>query len=230
MTRQGDVNRFVLHPKGPVLGPLILCGVSFTRNKLQLLEKMGVKDSKKLSPKKREELAILIKQQCNSYKTLQLSSQDIDERKEKRISLNKLEIIKFVEIINELQPDIIYIDAADTNEKRFGRSIKNQLDYKPKKIISKHKADEMFPIVGAASIIAKYHRDMIINELNKNYINQGYIDIGSGYPSDEKTINFLRYWIRTYKKAPACARKTWETTKKILEEELYNKKITQFFK
>jgi ribonuclease HII len=209
---------------------MILCGVSFTKNKLQILEKMGVKDSKKLSPKKREELAKIIKEQCTSYKTLKLSSQEIDEREKKRISLNKLEIIKFVHIVNELQPDIIYIDAADTDEKRFGRSIKNQLNYTPRKIISKHKADERFPIVGAASIIAKFHRDMMINELNKYYMNQGCIDIGSGYPSDEKTINFLRYWIRTHKKAPSCARKTWATTKKIIEEELYNKKITQFFK
>ncbi len=209
---------------------MILCGVSFTKNKLHHLEKMGVKDSKKLAPKKRKELAKLIKQECNSYKILQLSSQEIDERVRKKISLNRLEIIKFVEILNELQPDIIYIDAADTDENRFGRSIKNQLNYIPKRIISKHKADELFPIVGAASIIAKCHRDMIINELNKYYMNQGSINIGSGYTSDEKTINFLRYWIRTYKKAPSCARNTWATIRKILEEELYNKKITQFFK
>ncbi|MBY8982747.1 MAG: ribonuclease HII [Candidatus Lokiarchaeota archaeon] len=208
---------------------MVLCGVCFTKSRLDYLNDIGVKDSKKLSSAKRETLANLIKINCVCYKELQVSSHEIDKREKDNISLNKLEINKMVEIINYLKPDIIYIDAADVNESRFGILIKQLLSYHPKKVISKHKADERFPIVSAASIIAKHKRDLIINDLREKYINRGYGDLGSGYPSDEKTIKFLREWIRNHKKVPSFARKSWKTTKRILNEELYNTKITHYF-
>ena len=60
----------------------------------------------------------------------------------------------FSKIIEKLKPDICYVDAADVNEERFGRDILSHLSFKPT-MISKHKADETYPIVGAASILAK---------------------------------------------------------------------------
>lgn len=158
-----------------------------------------------------------------------ISAREIDQRIDNDINLNTLEMNKFAVIINDLKPDIIYMDAADTNEERFRNAIIEKLKYSPEKIISEHKADERYPIVSAASIIAKHKRDSIIDNLREKYLNLGYTDLGSGYPSDKKTIKFLKAWIRSEKKAPPFARKTWETTKKILDLELYNKKITQFF-
>ena len=198
--------------KGPVLGPMVLCGICYFKSTLLSLSEIGVKDSKKLSPKKRSELAEVLKRDCYSYKIVVVNSQEIDNRKTKRITLNQLEELKMAVIINNLKPDIIYIDAADVNEKRFGNSIKRLLHYNPKKIISEHKADDTYPIVSAASIIAKDTRDTIINELKLEYG-----EIGSGYPSDERTTTFLRNWIIKNKKAPKFARKTWKTTKKILQ-------------
>ena len=209
--------------RGPVLGPMVICGVCFFKADLKLLSDIGVKDSKKLSPKRRSDLAKIIKDKCKSYKTIVISAQEIDAREKKRITLNKLEEIKMAEIIEELKPNIIYIDAADVNEVRFGKSIKTLLKYSPKKIISKHKADDLYPIVSASSIIAKDMRDSIIEELKKSYG-----DFGSGYPSDARTIEFLRKWIIEKKKSPQLARKSWETTKKITREELYTKKINDF--
>jgi len=210
--------------RGPVLGPMVICGVCFFADELKLLEDIGVKDSKKLSTKKRSELAEIIKNKCKNYKTIIVSAQEIDARENKRITLNRLEEIKMAEIIEELRPNIIYIDAADVNEVRFGKSIQKLLKYSPNKIISKHKADDLYPIVSASSIVAKNMRDSIIDELNKNYG-----DFGSGYPSDTRTIEFLRKWIKEKKKVPSFARKSWETTKKIMREELYSKKINDFF-
>jgi ribonuclease HII len=138
--------------------------------------------------------------------------------------LNKLEELKMAEIIRELKPSSIYIDAVDVNEDRFRKSILNLLDYTPKEIISKHKADDLFPIVSAASIIAKDKRDSIIEEMKKKYG-----DFGSGYTSDKRTTDFLREWIKRNKKIPDFARKSWDTIKKIVDEELSNKKITDFF-
>ncbi len=208
---------------------MVLCGVCFPYTNLDYLYNIGVKDSKKLTSRKREILAKLIKENCVCFKETQVSSQEIDNRILKNLSLNKLEILKMVEIINDLKPDIIYIDAADVDETRFGKSIKKLLSYHPKQIISKHKADDLFPIVSAASIIAKNKRDTIINDLREKYLNLGYSDLGSGYTSDKKTIHFLREWIKNHKDVPPFARKSWETTKRILNEELNNRKITQYF-
>ena len=209
--------------KGPVIGPLVLCGVCFKETNLDFLTKIGVKDSKKLSAKKRSELALKILQECYSHKLIIVSPEEIDDRNEKKITLNRLEELKMAEIIDDLKPDVVYIDAVDVNEKRFGKSIGTLLNKTPKKIISEHEADDTYPIVSAASIVAKVKRDSIIAELRNKYG-----DLGSGYPSDKKTINFLRDWIKTKKEVPSFVRKTWDTTKKLIEEELTNKKITDY--
>ncbi|MFX0139371.1 MAG: ribonuclease HII [Candidatus Hodarchaeota archaeon] len=209
--------------KGSVLGPMVICGVCFLKSKADFLSEIGVKDSKKLSPKRRSQLAYLLKNDCYSHKIVVISPEEIDDREIKKITMNRLEELKMAEIINDLKPDIIYIDAADVNEERFGKSIKELLNYSPKKIISKHKADNIYPIVSAGSIIAKDKRDTLIEELQTKYGN-----FGSGYPSDVRTIKFLREFIRKNKKAPKLARKSWDTIKKLLDEELSTKKITDF--
>jgi len=211
--------------KGSVLGPMVISGICFFKSKLNFLSEIGVKDSKKLSPKKRSELAKILKINCHSHKNVIVRAQEIDQRELKRITLNRLEEVKMAEIINDLKPDIIYIDAVDVNEERFGISIKNSLNYIPKKVISKHKADDIYPIVSAGSIIAKDTRDVLIGELKNTYGN-----LGSGYPSDARTIEFLRSYIKKYKKAPIIARKSWVTTKRIITEELTSRKITDFLK
>jgi len=114
--------------RGPVLGPMVICGVCFFESELKLLVDIGVKDSKKLSPKKRTDLAKIIKNKCKNYKTIVVTAQEIDAREKKRITLNRLEEIKMAEIIEALKPNIIYIDAADVNEARFGKSIQNFLN------------------------------------------------------------------------------------------------------
>ena len=210
--------------RGPVIGPLILCGVCFEESQLPFLKKIGVRDSKKLSPKRRKELAKTIKDNCLSFEIIKVSAKEIDKRETDRITLNRLEELKMADIINKLKPDVIYIDAADVNEERFGKSIEKLLDYRPNKIVSKHRADDTFPIVSAASIIAKDTRDDVIEKFK-----QKYGDIGSGYPSDKRTTDFLRNWIKKNKNFPPFVRISWETTKKILDQEIKNKKITDYF-
>jgi len=208
---------------GPVLGPMVICGVCFLEENIKSLESLGVKDSKKLTIKKRSELSTKLKSICFSYQSVIISPQEIDERISLRISLNRLEELKMAEILNHLKPDLVYIDAADVKEDRFGQSIAKLLNYSPKKIISKHKADDLYPIVSASSIIAKDMRDRLIEDLKKKYG-----DFGSGYTSDIRSTTFLREWIRKNKRAPPIARESWETTKKIIREEILTKKITDF--
>ena len=70
--------------RGPVLGPMVICGVCFFETELKLLVDIGVKDSKKLSPKKRTELAKIIKDKCISYKVIVVTAQEIDAREKKK--------------------------------------------------------------------------------------------------------------------------------------------------
>ena len=106
---------------GSVLGPMVLCGICFNKSKINFLSEIGVKDSKKLSPKKRSELAHILKLNCHSHKIVVINPQEIDEREIKKITMNRLEELKMAEIINDLKPKIIFIDAADVNEVRFGK-------------------------------------------------------------------------------------------------------------
>ncbi len=83
---------------------------------LQFLSQLGVKDSKLLSPKKREELYIEITKLTKSFHTIKLAPSEIDkvvESQRKLHKLNRLEAQTMAKIIDFLKPDEVYVDAAD---------------------------------------------------------------------------------------------------------------------
>jgi len=214
--------------RGPVIGSLVIGCVIFNEKDLHILDEIGVDDSKKISPKKREILAQKIKKHAVSYDLLEITAENINALHKKGLSLNEIEEISFAKLINGIkpQPDIIYLDAADVIEERFGKTIGGMLKFKPKKIISKHRGDAIFKIVGAASILAKTKRDHIIEEYKKLYG-----ALGSGYPSDEKTRTFLRDYYEKHQKFPPIVRTWWKTAENIIKEyELQKKqrKLTDF--
>ncbi len=209
--------------RGPVIGPLVVAGVNFNDNS-KLIE-FKVKDSKKITPKRRESLAIKIKQNCINYEILMIPAKDIDDMR-KVMTLNEIEVNAFSNIIQKLKPDICYIDSADVNEKRFANDILANLSFRPD-IISKHKADDIYPIVSAASIIAKTKRDEEIRNIAKELEKKLNFPMGSGYPADPLTQKFLRKWLDRYKNLPPYVRRSWRTTKNILKEKSI-KKINDF--
>jgi len=210
-------------PKGPVIGPLVIAGVTF-ENDLELIEN-NVRDSKKITPKRREILSKKIKESAVSYEITLISASDIDDMR-KVMTLNEIEVNAFSKIIEKLKPDICYVDAADVNDERFGKNILSRLSFKPE-IISKHKADDIYPVVGAASILAKTRRDeevqMIAQELEKKMD----MPLGSGYPADPVTQKFLRKWVKTFGKLPSHTRHSWKTAQNLLKESKI-KKLDEF--
>ena len=175
----------------------------------KLIENIGFKDSKLLSPQKRKELFDLIKQNYR-YAVEIIGPEKIDEYRRKN-QLNLLNRKAFEKVIIKLNPNIAYVDAADVNEERFGREIKvNLTNENDTDVISMHKADSKIPVVAAASIIAKQTRENEIEEL-KNKIG----DFGSGYPSDERTIKFLKSYFNDNLKWPSGTRKSWKTIERI---------------
>jgi len=199
--------------RGPVLGPLVIAGVNFKDD--NKLSEFGVRDSKQLTPSRRETLAKKIKEIAEDYELLIISASDIDDMR-KVMTLNEIEVHAFSGIIKKLKPDICYVDAADVNENRFGRDILSNLSFKPE-MISKHKADGIYPIVGAASIIAKTTRDEHVRKIEKQLGEKLSLPLGSGYPADPVTKKFLKTWVETYGKLPPHVRHSWKTAQNLVK-------------
>jgi ribonuclease HII len=201
--------------RGCVIGPLVVAGVALKAENLPLLSELGVKDSKLLTAKKREALYPEIIKLTENHHIIKVLPFQIDKAVEsarKLHKLNRLEAQTMAEIIDALKPDEVYVDAADVLEHRFKNHIKECLKIETK-IVSKHKADKIFPVVSAASIIAKVERDREIASLRLEYG-----DFGSGYLTDEKTMVFLKQLLEKNDEYPSCVRKSWKPAKRAKSE------------
>jgi ribonuclease HII len=170
--------------RGPAIGPLVICGVIYD-NDAELLA-LGVKDSKKLSAKKRLELYEILLEKVKCHIQI-IDAPEIDNRAKRNLTLNSLEAVYSAIIINTLKPQTVIVDCPSTNKQTHIADIQRYMTV-PATIIAEFKADENYPVVSAASIIAKVIRDRLIEQLKETY----NIDFGSGYPSDPKTQAFLR--------------------------------------
>jgi ribonuclease HII len=204
--------------RGPVMGPLVVSGV--TLDDESQLTGMGVKDSKRLSPVRRQEIAQKIRAIADVH-TIEVPAEEIDVLRDE-MTLNEIEVNLFSSVLDRLRPAVAYVDSVDVNSDRFGKDIRRRLDFDIE-IVSKHKADDLYPIVGAASIIAKTTRD---NEIEKIKTEIGQ-EIGSGYPSDPITMDFLEKWIRENHDSPPHTRRSWETTKRIMRR-ASSKELNEF--
>jgi len=198
--------------RGSIIGPLVIAGVLLDEKDLHRLVDLGVKDSKLLSPHRREELATEIKKLVLKYYAAMLSPAEIDrvvETGKKLHKLNRLEAQTMAKVITILKPDVAYVDASDVLADRFKQHILENLTFNVQ-IVSEHKADVNYPIVSAASIIAKVERDRAISELQEKYGN-----MGCGYPTDPNTLKFLEKWIRKFGSYPDFVRKSWKPAKRL---------------
>tara|TARA_A100001037_G_scaffold4080_1_gene3909 strand:- start:82 stop:705 length:624 start_codon:yes stop_codon:yes gene_type:complete len=193
--------------RGSMIGPLVIAGIRIEKKNISKLRKLGVRDSKKLSSKKRDLLYKEILKIVDSYHVIRIPPRTIDKYVFEH-NLNHLEAKKMAEVISNLNPDISYVDSCDVNAARFGREI-SDLSNKSK-VKSYHYADSRFVVVSAASIIAKVSRDRSIMRLNKT------TNLGSGYPSDKKSVNYVKKIVSSKKPLPTSVRKSWKPVQKIL--------------
>jgi len=202
--------------RGPVIGPMIIAGVMIEDGKEAMLGE--VKDSKLLRHKQRKILAKNIKN-ISKYEIIIVPPSEIDAALESTdLNLNWLEAHKQAEIINKLKPDVAIVDCPSINETSFKKYLKNLLTCKPKLIVE-HKADVEYPVCSAASILAKVERENQVKKIKKKYG-----DVGPGYPSNQKTQEFVKkYW----DKYPEIMRKTWSTYKRVAKKK-GQMKITYF--
>ena len=193
--------------RGCMLGPLVIAGVSLDKKNIKKLSKLGVKDSKKLSTKSRELLYEKIIETVDDYFITKIYPRSIDASVKKHC-LNSLEAKYMAKVVLKLNADTSYVDSCDVNPNRFGKEISKLSENH--KIRSYHHADSRFVVVAAASILAKVTRDSVIASLRKHH------DLGSGYPSDSKTVNFVTKYYKTNHRMPVFVRKSWKPVQKII--------------
>jgi ribonuclease HII len=192
--------------KGSVLGPLVVAAVAVTSP--DVLDGLGVRDSKAVSAKERDRLYPLIRKRCR-VATIRLDAQEIDAIRTE-MTLNAAMARTHARAIDKLSPSCAYVDACDVNSLRYAEMVRGNL-LTQCEIVSEHHADVKFPVVSAASIIAKVTRDRAIATLAKKYG-----EIGSGYPADPTTIRFLESWIGEHGSPPPIARRSWKTISAML--------------
>ncbi|OPX60667.1 MAG: Ribonuclease HII [Methanobacterium sp. PtaB.Bin024] len=194
--------------RGSVLGPLVVCGVALEEERIKYLERLGLKDSKKVSPKRRVALSRKINRIAECH-PVHITAKDIDMLRSRNINLNEIEKIAINRIIGKSHPSTCFIDSMDVKPERLTNELETM--HPEVKVVAEHKADDRYPIVSAASIIAKVERDRAIHDIQKEY----KIDIGSGYPSDPKTIKFLK--ALPPGELPDFIRRSWATVEKIIK-------------
>ncbi len=218
-----------------MIGPLVISLISIGKGKEAKLAKVGVRDSKLLSRKKREFLYDEITSIAEEIRVYRISNTEINKAMAGGVSLNSIEALNFARLIDALtkNPKEIYLDSPDVVEHKFGIRVclfsKRSLiinnsggysnpvegDRQEIKLISEHKADARYPVVSAASIIAKVTRDAEMDRISEDL----GIDLGSGYPSDAKTIRAIKENLKE-KSVMAYIRDRWKTIELVKQAKI----------
>ena len=194
--------------RGCVIGSLVICGVLASRETIERLKGIEVRDSKQLSRKKREQLSREIARLAEEFMLIEIAPREIDGCLW-RHGLNSLEASKTAELIDRLKPAVAYVDAPGKGGRGYARLITAAVRGRAR-VVAENFADRNYPVVSAASILAKVHRDGLIKELHRQYG-----DFGSGYPSDRKTRRFLEQCYLSEGKFPDIVRTGWATVRRI---------------
>jgi len=210
--------------RGPLIGPMILAGVLMSKDKDGIFKEQGIKDSKLLEHKKRIELSKIIHEHSIDSFVVKSFPEEIDSSISSGTNLNTLEAIKTAAIINKVNSKErrkgkikVIVDCPSTNILKWTGTLKKYVEYLENlEIVCEHKADFNHPVVSAASILAKVAREEEVEKLKKQFKNYG--NVGSGYPADPDTKEFLKKHGKELKDS-GIFRKTWATWKSKFPEE-----------
>ncbi len=148
--------------RGPLAGAVFAaCVVLNPANKIE-----GISDSKKLSEKKRNKLAYLIKRDSMAWAVASASVEEID-----KINILQASLLAMKRAVESLPflPDKILVDGIHSPK----------LNLQVQTVI---KGDSLVPEISAASILAKTARDAEMYCLHKSFPDYGF-DQHKGYPT-----------------------------------------------
>jgi len=195
--------------KGPVLGSMFAAAVKAEPAALP----ENIDDSKTLASDTRERLARHLREDDRvAIGVAAIPPKRIDDPE---TDMNTLTVAAQAEALAEIADDgdVGCVDAGDTNATRFGRRVTDRLTATVD-LTAEHGADEDDPLVGAASIVAKVHREAHVSRIDEQY--DQYDAVGSGYPSDPTTRAFLESYVADHGELPDCARRSWQTSQDAL--------------
>ncbi|MFW6233390.1 MAG: ribonuclease HII [Nanoarchaeota archaeon] len=206
--------------RGPVIGPMVLAGCLINKKNESKLKKLGVKDSKLLTKKRRDFLEEKIKEFSETYEIIIIYPKEIEKANEKKIKLNEVEAIACAKIINKINKGFgklkIFIDCPSVSIIKWSDFLRTKIkNLSNLEINCEHKADKNHVSVSCASILAKSVREREMDKIKEKYGK----NIGSGYCSDPLTTKFLENHAQKYEN-DGIFRKTWVTWK-----EAYNKVV-----
>jgi len=176
-------------------------------------KKLGVKDSKQLTPKRRAFLADLIREKAEDFEVIVVYPDEIESSNAEGVNLNDVEAIACADIINKMNKGKgkmkVVLDCPSTGIKKWNDLLKTKIkNLSNLEISCEHKADENHIAVSAASILAKCVREEEMQKLREKYGDE----IGSGYTSDPSTQQFLKKHAKKYND-DGIFRKSWATWK-----------------
>ena len=196
--------------RGSFVGPMAIAGVAIDDAKLDMLREAGVRDSKVLSPHARGRLHDTILKSCASYVVIRVRPQTIDNSVVFH-GLSDLELHRMARIIRSVRADAYYVDSCYADADLFGSRLADMSG--SRSVHSYIKADSKYTVVAAASILAKVARDRSISYIRRRH------PVGSGYPSDSKTIQYVRdVYLSTGTVLP-FVRKSWSTAHRVLGDQ-----------
>ena len=178
--------------RGPVIGPMVLAGCLVDSETEKEFKKLGVKDSKQLTQKRREFLEKIIKEKVKGFETVVITPNEIDTSNKEGIKLNEVEALAAAKIINKLNPENekikVIVDCPSVSIKSWQDYLKMHIkNLSNLEVSCEHKADINHVSVSAASILAKSQREREMDKLKKEFGDE----IGSGYGADPVTKKFL---------------------------------------
>lgn len=200
--------------RGPVIGSMFVGGFLVEEERIEELEELGVRDSKKLSDRRRD---LMDEELPGIGETFlkEVTASEIDKLREV-MSLNDIEIQAFTDVIAGTGADKVIVDLPEPNAERFVRKLKKELParFEDVEFVAEHGADDEYPVVSAASIVAKSARERHVEELKDKY---GF-DFKSGYPHDEEVTEFMHKYLEEYGELPEETRRSWSTAQRVLKE------------
>ena len=199
--------------KGPVLGPMVAAAIRARPDAIP----DGVDDSKRLSEAKRESIAAALRE--GEDVEIGVAVVPTDRIDDSGTDMNSLTVAAHAEAIGAVatERDRVVADAGDVDAARFARRVGDGVSERggaSVDIHAEHGADVTHPLVAAASVVAKVERDARIDALDDDYPDRG--PVGSGYPSDPVTREFLRRYVGDTGELPDCARASWATADDVL--------------
>jgi len=204
--------------RGPIIGPMILAGVLIDSDQEKILKEKGVADSKILIHNTRIKLEKEIKENSIDSHIVKSTPEEIDNSINSGINLNTLEAKHMAEIINKINETRkdkrikVIVDCPSVNTSAWKKTLLHFVRHPQNlNVLCEHKADVNHTSVSAASILAKVERENEIFKLKKQYKIHG--ELGSGYPSDQITKEFLKTNGEALKDS-GLFRKSWQTWKK----------------